>query len=103
MNWLKTLPWQPLAYTEGSWVRIPLLLLIAALLLLIAAFEHLTGVQLRPICGGVSQAFIRWRPNHPQGIKPIVSVLTTSQHRMNVILLLDSSVGRAKGYKYEIS
>lgn len=96
MNWLKTLPWQPLAYTEGSWVRIPLLLLIIA-------FEHLTGVQLRPICGGVSQAFIRWRPNHPQGIKPIVSTLTTSQHRMNVILLLDSSVGRAKGYKYEIS
>lgn len=88
MNWLKTLPWQPLAYTEGSWVRIPLLLLIIA-------FEHLTGVQRRPNCGGVSQAFIRWRPNHPQGIKPIVSVLTTSQHRMNVILLLDSSVGRA--------
>lgn len=85
---VKTLPWQPLAYTEGSWVRIPLLLLIIA-------FEHLTGVQLRPICGGVSQAFIRWRPNHPQGIKPIVSTLTTSQHRMNVILLLDSSVGRA--------
>ncbi len=88
MNWLKILPWQPLAYTEGSWVRIPLLLLITA-------FEHLTGVQLRPNCGGVSQAFIRWRTINPQGIKPIVSVLTTTQHRVNVILLLDSSAGRA--------